>query len=325
MIRTRPGRVQAWARIIACAFALAVFVPAASSHDEALFAATIDPTTLSYLPVRYSSGEEVIVQALLRPEGGERLVALDLKRGENLRDQGDEADPELRELRVSKAAAGWTISWRFVPWSPGSGVIPAMRVKGMSLPSISFSAPSLLGPDDRDPSPPRRQRDPPGTVLYLYGLVGLLLLLVLGGAGTAAYLVPAARALLARRRAALAFKRFAKSLDYLAAEADQAEPAYFFAALSRAFRLYLGTRVLPEAPALTAVEIETLPEEAFPAPATKEKAAALVALADKVRYGGDFGASGEPTPLARRAVLMAAAAEARSIAEANEEALLARL
>lgn len=325
MIRTRPGRVQAWARIIACAFALAVFVPAASSHDEALFAATIDPTTLSYLPVRYSSGEEVIVQALLRPEGGERLVALDLKRGVNLRDQSDEADPELRELRVSKSAAGWTLSWRFVSWSPGPGVIPAIRARGISIPAISYSSLSLLGPEDRDPSPPRRQRNPPGTALYLYGLVGFLLLLALGISGTAAYLIPASRALLARRRAAQAFRRFEKSLDYLAAEAGQAEPAYFFAALSRAFRLYLGTRVLPEAPALTAGEIETLPDESFPAPATKEKAAALVALADKVRYGGDFGISGEPTPLAKRAVLMAAAAEARSIAEANEEALLARL
>jgi hypothetical protein len=44
-----------------------------------------------------------------------------------------------------------------------------------------------------------------------------------------------------------------------------------------------------------------------------------------VRYGGDFGLDGEPTPLAKTAVLAAAAAEARSIAEANEEALLARL
>ncbi len=311
--------------------ALAIIILLAP-RASALFAATVDAASLSFLPLRHSPGEEVEVQAILRPEGGERLVELDLRRGSGLDDQGDEADPELRELRVAKNAAGWMLSWRFVPWSPGVGSLPAIRVKGISIPSIPYSAISALGPDDRDPSPPRRQRDPPGTELYLYGLAGLLLALALAVAGTSAYLVPAARALLARRRAAEAFRRFEKSLDYLAAEAGSAEPGPFFAALSRVLRLYLAARAFPEAPALTSAELGALPDDAFPAPATKARVAALIALADEMRFGRTFGAGADAGAVAgdrpgseARSVLAKAAADARAIGEANEEALVARL
>lgn len=304
-------RIRAFA-LSALAFGYPVAVP--------LWGATLDARSIIYIPARYSPGEEVVAQAVILPEGSEKLVPLDLRRGSGLPDQGEEADPELREMRLSKTDAGWILSLRFVAWSPGSLSVPALRLKGMLIPALPYATLSVLGPEDRDPSPPRRQRDPPGTAIYLYGLAGILIALALGAAGTAAYLIPAARAVLARRRAAQAFGRFVRSLDYLAAEAGSAEPAVFFAALSRAFRLYLAARALPAAPVLTAKEIAQLPETAFPAPATKARTAALFAFADRVRYGGEL-----PSPSAARGILESAAAEARAIGEANEEVLLARL
>jgi hypothetical protein len=308
---------RALAALICAAAAAGLFGPAGLS------AATLDARGLVYLPIRYSAGDEVLARTLVLPEAGEVLAALDLKPGAGLAKQAEEADPELREILLSKTPEGWLLQVRFVPWSASAGSLPELRQKGFRLPALPYAASSVLGPEDREPSPPRPQRDPPGILLYLYGLAGILLFLVLGSFASAAYLIPAARRLIARRRAALAFARLEKSLDFLASEAGSADPAAYFAALTRALRLYLAARALPEAPSLTAPELAALPEAAFPAPATKDRAAALVARADRVRYGSaQRGGSGPETG---KAALLAAAAEARAIGRANEEVLLARV
>jgi hypothetical protein len=307
-------------RLLALSLAAACAGWAGLSGGAELSAATLDARSLVYLPIRYSAGDEVVAQTTVLPEAGESLSPLDLKQGAGLAAQAEEADPEIREIKLSKAPEGWLLKVRFVPWSPGAGSLPPLRQKGFRLPALPYSAVSLLGPEDRDPSPPRPQRDPPGIAVYLYGLAGILLVLVLGVIATLAYLIPGARAILARRRAAQAFRRLAKSLDYLASEAGSADPSSYFAALIRALRLYLAARALPEAPTLTAPELAALPDEAFPAPATKDRAAALVARADRARFGGERRGSAE----AEKAALLEAAAEARAIGEANEEVLLAR-
>jgi hypothetical protein len=309
-----PKRVSRGASLFA-AYALATAV-----YASPLAGATLDSLSLKYLPSRYSPGEEVFAQALLLPEGVEELSPFDYMPGAGLPDQGEEADPETRELRLAKTPEGWLLSLRFVPWSPGTGSVPSIRLGGIRIPSFPYSAGSILESDAREPSPPRRQRDPPGTALYLYALAGILIVIMLGAMAVAAYLVPAARALIARRRSAQAFKRFSTSLEFLEAEAESAKPAIFFAALSRAFRLYIASRALPDFSALTAPEIEELPETALPAPATKDKAAAFIAHADKLRYGA--ASSGETIA---RSALASAIEEARAIVEANEEALRARL
>jgi hypothetical protein len=304
----------------ACGLAvLALALPFSLVAGRELDAATLDARSLAFVPFRYSAGDEVTVQAAIVPEAGEQPIPLDLRPGAGLRAQGEEADPELRELRLSRTAEGWLLALRFVPWSPGPGSIPELRIKGLVIPSLPYTALSLIGPEDRDPSPPRPQADPPGIALYLYGFAALLVILALGAAGGSAYLVPAARAIIARRRAAQAFRRFDKSLDYLTSGAGAADPAAYFAALTRTLRLYLAARALPEAPALTSRELSSLPESAFPAPATRDRTAALVARADRARYGGDLPEG------ARLRVLLEAAEEARAIGQANEEALLARV
>jgi hypothetical protein len=293
---------------------------AALASGTGLNALSLDASSLVTIPAKYYAGDEVLLQAAIRPEAGEKLVALDAKLGAGLGAQSGEADPELRELRVAKTAGGWTLSLRFVPWSPGVGSIPEQRLKGLRIPAIHYAAAAILGPEDRDPAPPRPQLDPPGMLLYLYVFAALLLVLVLGGFCSAVYLVPAARSLLARRRAALAFKRLEKSLDYLLAGSASSDPASYCAALSRALRLYLAARALPEAFSLTSPEIAQLPEGAFPAPATRDRAAALFSRADRLRFGGEWPEGGDI-----RALLESAAEEARAIGAAIEEVLLARV
>jgi hypothetical protein len=83
------------------AFALALFLALAGTD---LAGASFDPRSLAYVPVRYSAGDEVVVQATIVPEAGEKLLPLDLKPGAGLAAQGEEADPELREIRLSKTS-----------------------------------------------------------------------------------------------------------------------------------------------------------------------------------------------------------------------------
>jgi hypothetical protein len=285
-----------------------------------LVALSLDSATLTTIPARYYAGDEVSLQATVRADSGEKLVPLALRPGSGLSAQGEASDPELRELRIGKSPEGWVLTLRFVPWSPGPGSIPELRLKGLRVPAIGYSAASILGPDERDPQPPRPQRDLPGTAFYLALFAALLLVLAALGLVVALWLVPAARSRLATRRAALAFRRLERSLDYLESEIGSADPASYYAALSRALRLYLAARALPEALALTAAEIARLPEGAFPAPATKARTVELFSLADRVRYGGEGYAEAD-----RRARLESAAEEARAIGNETEEALLARV
>jgi hypothetical protein len=271
--------------------------------------------TPAFSPFRYGPGDEVTIVAPIVPGAGETLSALELKPGAGLPEPGRSADPELRSLRVAKGPSGWELRIRFVPWSPGAGQVPALSAHGLSLPALPYESASRLGPEDLYPSPPRPQRMPPGAALALCLLGGAALALVLAALGFVAYLLPASRALLARWRAAQAFRRLGRNLDYLVAHADSADGAAFSAALARALRNYLAARVSPEAPVLTAAEISALPDAAFPTPSIRDRSASLLSWSDEVRFGG--AAAGAEA-------LASAAEEARRIAAESEEALLAR-
>lgn len=269
----------------------------------------------AYAPFRYGPGDEVTIVAPIAPGAGETLSALELEPGAGLPEPGRSADPELRSLRVAKGPSGWELTIRFVPWSPGAGQVPALSARGLSLPALPYESASRLGPEDLYPSAPRPQRMPPGAALALYLLGGAALALVLAAFAFVAYLLPASRALLARWRAAQAFRRLERSLDYLVARAGSADGAAFSAALAGALRNYLAARVSPEAPVLTAAEISALPDSAFPTPSIRDRSASLLSWSDEVRFGGTAAGAED---------LASAAEEARRIAADSEEALLAR-
>jgi len=265
----------------------------------------------AFLPERFGPGETVRA-ALDFPEAAAR-EPFRLDRSAGLPEL---EDPELIDAELSRNARGWTLALRFVPWSPGPGRIPAMSLRGLAVPPIAYQAASRLGSGEREVSAPRAQADPPGSALYLYGFAGAALGLVLAGFAAAAWLLPAARAAGERWKRAQAFRGLCRSLDYLAASASDAEPAAFYAALSRSLRNYLGERIEPGAPALTARELAAVPSASFPAPGLRDEAAGILAEAELARYGG----------LRPGAPAMAAAAKrTRDLAMAAEEALDARL
>jgi len=270
-----------------------------------------DRPRVEFTPTEFGAGEEV--QAVLVLTGLDFASGFALKPGSGL---PSSEDPELREVSLARTPRGWELKIRFVPWSPGPGRIPSISAKGAVLPSVPYVVASRLGPAEREISPPRPQREPPGTALYLYGIAGAALLLVLATVGSVAYLVPAGRALLARWKAAQAYRQLCRSLDYLSAGASVSEPAAFYAALSRALRLYLAARVDGRAPALTASEIAALPSSAFPASGLRDEAAAVFAEAETARYAGE-----SPGPELMRETVR----RARDLATAAEEALDARL
>jgi hypothetical protein len=300
----RAARRVLLAGVLALAWAAPARLDAASLAGSATF-----------IPAVFGPGEEVLAVAPIAPRVGEALAEMELGPESGLPAAQKGSDPELRGIEIAKNGAGWELKIRFVPWSPGKGSVPAVSARGVSLPILPYEAASRLGPEDIDPTPPRPQRLPPGAALAFYVVVGASAALALAVLGFVAYVVPAARSLLAKWRAGQAFRRLGKSLDYLGAQAASAEPAAYSAALARAFRNYLAARVLADAPSLTPDEISALPDAAFPAPATRDKAASLLAWSDEVRFGGTAAGT---------AALADAADEARRIAADNEEALLAR-
>lgn len=280
-----------------------------------LAALSLKVERLSFLPARFRVGEEVELRAELSAEGGEP-EAFSLRPGSGLPLPAVDADCELKSLSLSRGPSSWELRARFVPWVPGEGRLPPLSARGTLIPAIAFSTLSALSPGDRDLDPPKAQRDPPGTQLYLYGFIGLLVLLAAAALGFATYVIPGARALLARWRAAQARKELGRSLSFLRASIGSVEKGAFYAALSRALRLYLAARVLPEAPMLTPRELGLLPETRFPTPEIRAEAAGLLAEADEARFG----------PAEASAAAMGASIErALALGDAAEEALDAGL
>ena len=281
----------------------------------ALSAAPVTVDRVAFLPARFFVGEEVEAIALVHFDAAS-IEAFAAKAGAGLPVVPAQADPELRSLSLSKGPDGWELRWRFVVWTPGKGRIPALELRGLSIPAIDYQAYSVLGPQDRDLSPPKPQLDPPGTSLYLYGFAAFALLLVFIVFAVVSWLLPAARTLLERRKAAQARKALARTLAWLGKELRTAKPADFYAVLARALRNYLSVRVLPGAPALTPAELASLREDCFPAPGLRDEVSDLLAESDAVRYAGDKA----DLPRMREAI-----ARASKIGDLAEEALDARL
>jgi hypothetical protein len=286
---------------------------------------TLKADRIEFSPLEFGPGQIVEVSVLVLGKGREGAggaETLVLKPGSGLKLEDGKADPEIREVRLSSTKAGRELRVSFIPWSPGPGAIAALSVGGLLFPPIPYSAASLLGPDDKEPGIPRPQRLPQGMEIYLYGLAGMVLLLCLALVALVAYVLPSARRIAARWKAAQAFRRLSITLEFLATgvsrEADPArrDTVAFLGALVRALRLYLAERIERSCPALTADELEGLPESTFPEAGMRGEAASLIREADRARYSGFF-----PPP----SELLAAVDRTRRLGAAIEETLDARL
>ncbi|MGO8692989.1 MAG: hypothetical protein ACLQMF_04875 [Rectinemataceae bacterium] len=277
-------------------------------------------STAVFLPPGYFAGDEVEALVPLGNFPNAPAEGFTLRPGAGLPAPGAFADPAIRSVTIERTASGWEAKILFVPWSPGPGGLPAIGARGILVPPVSYDVSSSLGPDDRDLAPPRPQREPPGTALYLYGFAALALVLALSSIGAALYLVPAARAILVRWKAAQAYRRLCRSVTFLSRGLESAVPELFYAALARELRLYLAERIERRVPNLSSTEFAALPEALFPAAGIRESAAALVAETERGRYAGELAAGS-----ASAAILRSAADRAIALGTATEEALDARL
>lgn len=257
----------------------------------ALGAAELVVDRLAFLPAAFGAGELTEAIASVHVAEGTEPEAFTLRAGEGLSLPGPGSDPEIREVRLQRGPAGLELHVLFLPWSPGEGALPAFSAHGLMVPRLPYSARAALPAGARDPAPPKPPREPPGAFFALYGLASLVLLLVLIAVALLSWVLPAARAILARRGAAQAWRALSRQLEFLGkglgqAALDRQAASAFYAALARGFRHYLAARVLVEAPALTPGEFRSLPESRFPAIGLREEAAALLAEADAVRFAG---------------------------------------
>jgi hypothetical protein len=273
-----------------------------------------------FLPLKYYAGDEVEALVPLGDFPDAPSKSFELKPGAGLPNSNSFADPVIRSVSIQRSSTGWEAEIFFVPWSPGPGILPSIGARGIVVPSVSYNVASSLAPDDRDVAPPRPQHEPPGTALYLYGFAILVLVIALLGMGAALYLVPAARAILARRRRALAYRRLRRSLAFLSRGLESAVPELFYAALARELRLYLAERIESRIPNLSSKELAALSENIFPAKGIRESAAALVAETERGRYAGELAAGPQAAAILRTSVDRAIA-----LGAATEEAIDARL
>jgi hypothetical protein len=274
---------------------------------------------LAFLPARFYVGEEVEALALVSFDGAApEPEAFSVKAGDGLSlpSASAQADPEIRSIALSKTGSGWELRIGFVAWSPVASSLPRMSQHGLDIPPIAYAATPSLEPGGNEPAPPKPQLEAPGTAFYLYGFLGLLVLVGAAIFGFAAWVLPAASALAAKRRAGEARRNFQKTLAWLGKVIPESEPPAFYAALSRAIRNYLAARVLSEAPSLTPSELAGLSPELFLGPEIKQEAVSLLAESDSVRFGGE--SSGET-------LMRGALARAEKLGDAAEEALDARL
>jgi len=285
----------------------------------ALWSATAAPTArlgkVTFSPTVFLVGQTVTATVDLVVDGGEPEV-FSLSPGAGLPAPTADADPELRSASLAKGAAGWVLSLVFVPWSPGPGRLPSMVVGSLRSPEIRYVTASVLGgkggandASARDLSPPKPQRDPPGTTLYLYGflLVAATVLFII----IAFYLwvLPGARALLARWKSREAWVALTRTLDWLETNGGSGDAAPFYALLSRAFRLYLSKRFIEEAEALTPGEFSALPPSRLPDPGFGKEVSRLLGEADLARFAGQPFAAPARLAALRRARELATTAE----------------
>lgn len=309
-------RCRTCARIRAALFAALLWAALAPCG---LQARPLDLGRLSFLPARFRVGEEVELRAEVLASsdgsaGGQKLEAFSAGPADLPGAAG--AGCELRSLSLVKARNGWELRIRFVPWKAGESRLPGIIVHNYQIPALGYETASSLGPSDRGFDPPRGQRELAGTSFYIYAAVGLILLIGLFVLGLLTWIIPGARNLLRRWRAAAAYKELKAAAGYLEESIGEVGPPAFYAALSRALRIYLAARVLPGAPSLTPPELASLPAEDFPDAAIRDEAAAALSEADAVRFGGR-----EPDESAMRAAVN----RVLSIAGAAEEAIDARL
>lgn len=231
---------------------------------------------VEFEPPSFVPGEPVTAYATLDPRGASWSEA---EPGDVAADEGD-AGPNVLSAAMEKRSGSPVLVVRFVAWRAGPGFLPEMSVGGLAVPRIRFECGSALADGDLRPPEPLPQLDPPGLYARLYLLGGALLVAAVVGVGAATRAAPWFRALAEKRAFALARREFDESLARIA----RMEPeTAAWAALCSAVRRFVGLRSGVDWDALTASEVESLPDDAAPG-GVRGDVALLLANGDSVRF-----------------------------------------
>jgi len=238
---------------------------------------------LEFSPPSFVPGELVTAYATLDPQGARWAEAapgpITVDAGEN--------GPSVLSVAMEKRSGDPVLVVRFAAWRAGPGFLPAMSVGGLAVPRIRFDCGSALAGGDLRSPDPLPQLDPPGLYARLYLLGGALLVAAVVGIGAVAKAAPWFRALAAKRAFSLARRQFDESLKRIAGVEPEATA---WAELCSAVRRFVGLRAGGDWNALTASEVEALPDDAAPG-GVRADVAALLADGDAIRFARMRGSS----------------------------------
>jgi hypothetical protein len=233
---------------------------------------------VEFVPASFVPGQLVTLYATLDP-GDARWAeatpgAVSVDAGEN--------GPSVLSVAMEKRSGAPLLVVRFVAWRAGPGFLPAMTVGGLESPRIRFECVSALADGDLRSPEPLPQLEPPGLYARLYLLGGALLVVIVAGLAAATKAAPWFRALAAKRAFAAARREFDESLAMIAGIGSQTAA---WAELCSVVRRFVGLRSGKDWSALTASEVESLPEDAAPGGVLGD-VASILATGDAVRFAG---------------------------------------
>jgi len=177
----------------------------------------------------------------------------------------------------------------FTAFAPGDVAFPTIELGGLRLAGLRVKITSVLENGATELSPPEAALTAPGTYLFIYGAIVIVLIAVSGTLFLVLRGIPRLTAYLERRRRGLAAGSLRRVLARLQTEGGQMEEGVFLTILFDELRSYLTYRTGSNCHALTAREFSlVLGSESIVPHFSSEDLAFLESLfrrGDAVRFG----------------------------------------
>lgn len=276
----RTGRAFCVLVVLVLGFAMGYGQEKAANHNTAEIL-TVEFSLLTFVP-----GDTVKASLRLACEPGswykEKLVFDPLLAQEAKPDPEDDG-PSILSATLEGDGAEALLSIYFIPWKSGTYWFPGLEIGGLIVPGFKFDCGSSLGKGLIGEPEALGQLEPGALVFKLYVLGAGFILLVSLSALLWFKLIPAFKAFLLKN----SFKRIRKNFDTILAGLSGSSSASW-SILCAALRDFCDSRLGLGIKALTVTEIRSLQKAAVPATVFVELAE-LLAMGDKVRYGGKTG------------------------------------
>ena len=144
---------------------------------------------------------------------------------------------------------------RFIPFIPGDIDLPEIDAGPFRLPPVPVSVASILTGRKAQLAPIQGQLELPGTRLFLYGLVGAILLSLAAAFLGARYGLALLASIVESYRENQPYKVLTRTLKRLRDEIDSLDSAEFYDLLLSGLRRYLGARLKENCSSFTTSEM----------------------------------------------------------------------